>query len=659
MEIPGEQTLKSLFNRWPLPLGVMCKQKGGLTKSVGARSPLIRKRKLIVIWTALITAVIGLIELPLPLEDAYRSARAELRTKAAPSDIVFVAIDDRTLRILEKPAPSRSQFAQVTENLFQAGADKVVFDKAFADPTTVADDTALSNTLAKYGASVRLGAFPEVNNGFQQHEALLPNSTLLKNAQLASMMGESRPFGFSVAFETQAFVAGRTIPSISAFLADYKREPGQFYPDFAFDVATIPNVSFIDLLNGKVPADDIAGKRFIVSETHLASTDMRNLPLGDQVPGAFFHVIASHTLDGGLPLDLGWVPACFVALLLVGLQACRARTDPILLWGGVGLLLAVPIALDFWAVNLDVMPAIMALCIGSSWLGRFARKTLSGEINLPLCRTLETVSDPQACDVFSLKIRNFSALSAGAAKTLPAQIADLVMRRIDLVENAESYAFENNALIWLRPRLEARARDHALGIQALFRDGIIIEGSVVHVETGIGLDTNHELAIRQRIRNAAQCAEDASRLGLGVQVADAAYLTERDWQLQTLAELEIALQSRSIELAYQPKVMISTGRIIGAEALLRWEHPTMGAMPTEKLIALVENAGRISALTDYVLDVALEACCEAMMISPDFRIAVNISARSLTDKEFAPTVAAKLAAHHIPPENLILEITET
>ncbi|MDA7787935.1 EAL domain-containing protein [Sphingomonadaceae bacterium] len=612
------------------------------------------------VWTALIAAIIGVIEMPLPVEDAYRAARAELRAKPAPDNIVLLKVDDRTLRILSRSEPSRSQVAQVVDTLFSLDADRVVFDRAFADPTTEADDKVLAEALSRHGSRVRIGASPIIDNGSQQHEALLPNSTLRPSAHLASMLGESSPFSLSANFDTSATVDGQQIPGIAAFLAGYTGPKGSFRPDFAYRIADVPTMSFVDVLNGDITEQQVSGKRFIVAPTHITNTDMHRLPLGEEISGAYFHILAAHTLSGGLPVDLGWIPATILAVLLVGLQARSKRPRASVFWTGTTFLLVAPFFLDSISLNLDVMPGLMTLIIGNTWLARAASKTFTGETNLLQSKVLEGLPGHAVCDVFALKIRNFPAISASIAGKTSSDIADLIVSRIAPIEQATSYAFENNTIIWLKPSQPAKVgQDHAAGILALFRHGIPLESIIIQVEVGMGLDANTSLPIRQRIHNALQCAEDAVKSDTGIRAADDAYLLDREWRSQTLSELDAALESKSVGVAYQPKVIILSGRVSGAEALLRWEHPEKGPIPAKKIVALAEESGRITRLTEYVLDIALSEAHEAIAVDPRFRMAVNVSARSLADKSFLGIVAGKLAEHHFPAENLILEITET
>src|SRR5205085_1612522 len=112
-------------------------------------------------------------------------------------------------------------------------------------------------------------------------------------------------------------------------------------------------------------------------------------------------------------------------------------------------------------------------------------------------------------------------------------------------------------------------------------------------------------------------------------------------------------------VAYQPKLDLATRRIIGAEALARWTHPDKGPIAATEFVAAAEQHNRIGKLTDYVLQNAVAAAAQINKRGGEFDIAVNLSARSLTDRGFTLRLSALLARHGLSPQHLTLELTET
>ncbi|BDZ62473.1 hypothetical protein Lsed01_00872 [Demequina sediminis] len=130
-------------------------------------------------------------------------------------------------------------------------------------------------------------------------------------------------------------------------------------------------------------------------------------------------------------------------------------------------------------------------------------------------------------------------------------------------------------------------------------------------------------------------------------------------RLRLLADLRTALDSDQLHVVYQPQVDLHDLHTVGVEALVRWEHPERGLVPPDEFIPLAENSGLIFPLTALVLDTALEELARWRAAGDEIRLAVNLSARHLSDSALPSQVAAALARHDVPSSALVLEVTET
>jgi diguanylate cyclase (GGDEF)-like protein len=126
-----------------------------------------------------------------------------------------------------------------------------------------------------------------------------------------------------------------------------------------------------------------------------------------------------------------------------------------------------------------------------------------------------------------------------------------------------------------------------------------------------------------------------------------------------VAELRTAIELDQLVVHYQPQVDLETGLVVGAEALCRWEHPTRGLLLPADFISVAEQSGLVRPFTLRVLDQAVRECVRWQAIGRPVSVAVNLSARSLLDRLLPDDVAAVLARHNLPPDRLVLEITET
>ena len=130
-------------------------------------------------------------------------------------------------------------------------------------------------------------------------------------------------------------------------------------------------------------------------------------------------------------------------------------------------------------------------------------------------------------------------------------------------------------------------------------------------------------------------------------------------RLALLGDLRSALEHRTLEVHFQPKVSVRSGQVIAAEALVRWSHPERGPISPEVFVSLAEQAGLIEELTSLVLAEALDAAAEWQRRGWDISVAVNVSAQSLLDEELEPLVAEALDHAGLDSGCLTLEITES
>lgn len=122
------------------------------------------------------------------------------------------------------------------------------------------------------------------------------------------------------------------------------------------------------------------------------------------------------------------------------------------------------------------------------------------------------------------------------------------------------------------------------------------------------------------------------------------------------AALRSAVESKSLRIVYQPIVSLETMRIEGCEALCRWDHPELGAVPPSTFIPLAEQMGIISEVTSFVLN---SACNECVKWPSHISVSVNLSAMDFRNRDIIELVRAALAGSGLSPERLEIEVTET
>jgi diguanylate cyclase (GGDEF)-like protein len=130
-------------------------------------------------------------------------------------------------------------------------------------------------------------------------------------------------------------------------------------------------------------------------------------------------------------------------------------------------------------------------------------------------------------------------------------------------------------------------------------------------------------------------------------------------RLSLMMELRQAIDRDELELYFQPKIDVKSERVVHAEALVRWNHPRHGVMRPDEFIPLAEQSGRIGLITKWVIRKAIRQCAEWRKDGLELTVAVNLSALDLFDTELPTFISGLLAEVALPPERLMLEITES
>ncbi|XTR52176.1 putative bifunctional diguanylate cyclase/phosphodiesterase [Pseudarthrobacter sp. So.54] len=205
----------------------------------------------------------------------------------------------------------------------------------------------------------------------------------------------------------------------------------------------------------------------------------------------------------------------------------------------------------------------------------------------------------------------------------------------------------------------------ATDIGAKLRDALeapfLIDGVALDVEASIGvvLSGEHGTDPTLLLQRADVAMYVAKAQDLGVFAYDPDADGHSPAKLALLGELRRALTGDQLVLHYQPKVSLDSGEIVGAEALVRWQHPDRGLIFPDAFIPLAEHTGLIGPLTSQVLDTALAQARVWMDDGQPLTMSVNLSARSLLDDALPGHVAGLLALHGVPAGLLELEITES
>jgi EAL domain-containing protein (putative c-di-GMP-specific phosphodiesterase class I) len=140
--------------------------------------------------------------------------------------------------------------------------------------------------------------------------------------------------------------------------------------------------------------------------------------------------------------------------------------------------------------------------------------------------------------------------------------------------------------------------------------------------------------------------------------SDACNVNSRD-RLELISELRRAIDQQELVVHFQPIADIARGRVVGTEALVRWDHPHRGFMPPDSFIPLAETTGLIRPLALYVLEESLRQRRDWAAAGLDLHVSVNLSTRNLLDPALPASIAELLRQFATPANALTVEVTET
>ena len=186
-------------------------------------------------------------------------------------------------------------------------------------------------------------------------------------------------------------------------------------------------------------------------------------------------------------------------------------------------------------------------------------------------------------------------------------------------------------------------------------EGITVE---VGVSIGVALYPEHGVDASELMRGADVAMYVAKRDHMTVSIYDVDKDHHSVRNLSMSGELRQAMDQDELALFFQPQIDVASGRLVGAEALLRWDHPRHGMVSPDEFVSLAEQTGLIRPLTRWVIGKALKQLSVWQENGLDIGLSVNLSPRNLHEEGFANSIAEVMKRRGLRPELITLEITE-
>ena len=253
--------------------------------------------------------------------------------------------------------------------------------------------------------------------------------------------------------------------------------------------------------------------------------------------------------------------------------------------------------------------------------------------------------------------------------TLGRNSSDLLLKQIatrlqSVVVGVDSVArIDGNIFSLLVPATDNKNAGVALAknVQAALDPTFKVErlNLAVHSNIGIVNFPEHGEDVDSLVQKAGVALFMAGQSHEGYAVYTPAFDDHSPRRLTLMSELRQAIEKEQLQIYYQPKVSIETGRLYGAEALVRWHHPKHGFISPDEFIPMAERTRMIKHLTLWALKQTFRQCAEWHRQGFELTVSVNLSARDLHDPELPDIVAGVAASTGVNPAWMMLEITES
>jgi EAL domain-containing protein (putative c-di-GMP-specific phosphodiesterase class I)/GGDEF domain-containing protein len=554
-----------------------------------------------------------------------------------------------------------------------AGVRSIAFDVDFSARSDPDQDAALARALARAGGNVILPTLRQPAGAGQAAEIeSVPIEAFADKAFLAAVNvrpdrdGQVRTMPLGI--ETH----GTPRPSLATMVAEKGAEIGrEFEIDYSIEPASIPRHSMVDLVRGKVPAGSLAGKRVVIGATAVEVWDRYAVPRHGVLPGVVIQALGAETLmQGPVPQRRGGVWPLLLALFAVAVASRPGNRN--LRMGAFALLslgvLAMPLIGEaYWATSFSIAPALAALLtatgigLGLIVTERMQQRSMTdpatGLPNLAALCSAAIASSGR--NVVVSRIDRFATIASGLGPEATAKLVQRVADRLHFANRqAVIYRADEATLAWIEDRAdEADLGERLEAVAAVMRSPVDC-GRLIDVALTFGL-AGGDKPVQQLVAEASFSAAQSAQSGMRWQRFTEADSVATHRALSLLGELDSAMASGQLWNAYQPKLELATGRIIGAEALIRWEHPQFGPIAPDQFIPLIEEHKRVGDVTVFVLEQAIEDALGWAAAGSPIGVAVNVSATLLADHGFIERIARVLQSTSLPTECVTIEVTES
>ena len=632
------------------------------------------------VLAVVMTTMLMLAGLTAAIEQSSKSAISSLQRKSASGDFVIVELDAKSLNAIGQWPWPRQMHAQLIDKLSQNNAAQIAFDVDFSAQSNPASDAALADAIDRSNSTVILATFKQLSvDGGAEFSENLPRPEFAQNAILASVnvtpndAGQIANYGYG---ETTGHVVR---PSLAALLTGASGDLSHsFEIDQAVDPATIPRLSAVDVLNGKVDPALVSGKNMLIGATAIELGDRYATPNHGVIPGVVIHAMAIETLVQGMNIEA--LDGFWPYLLVVALVATMAY-----FWHGkkgrqayarTGALVAVFVALGakygaYWTGTINIEIGLTVAFLLSYWaidLIVSTYQTLAHErssdasTELPNGQAmLQRAQKMPAARVAVAQIGNFTEITAICSAEELVAIVQSIARRLQMLAlDGRVYRTGTDQIAWfVDAQYEGRLQDHFDTAASFMLQPVEGGDRTLKLQVHCGYMEGESNAALELLSKASIAAHNATKHGYRWIAYSDDINDIANEKLTILSDVDAAIREQHIWVAYQPKMDVASNRIESAEALARWQHPVLGNIGPDRFIPLLEAEGRMAELTLHILRQSLSDMALWNSMGKAINVSVNISAALLLDSEFVELCVAAVVDSGVEASQVTFEITET
>lgn len=602
------------------------------------------------------------------IENALKNLREDTFANSASADLVIVEVDAQSLQTIDSWPWPRGHYAQAIERLNNAGVTQIAFDIDFSSHSDPKEDQIFADAIAASEATIILPTFRQRSSGASEHYVEnLPIDMLAEHAFLGSVNVHPGKDGQLNRYSYGTKTAGLPRPSLASMLSGSAASVDEdFAINQSIDPATIPRLSFANLINGEFDHSQLSGKKVMIGATAIELGDRYPIRRYGVIPGVVIQALATETLtQGAIVPDLGpFLPLIASAIMLAALAywikpRSFAMPSIALGLGGGGLVLILEAQ---YIATFAIVPMLIFLGLFMA-LRRFfstsfalrqsqMRHALSG---LPNEASLaKYIKDNEERLIIVARIANFRDVTALTNAIAREQLFGGLSDRLSiLAKENRFFHLEADTFAWIAEGYdEGSVGDHCDTASALFRSPFLADSTKLklnaHFGASIGSIEKAKIAADQAIAKKQRWAWHDE------QVSDQVSFEQR-----LLVDLEQAMADGDIFIMFQPKWGLAEQSVVGAEALVRWEHEEFGLVRPDLFIPLLERENKIEDLTLYVIKNALNEMLKWHFTHPHLSCAINVSAPLLSDPRFVELAINLIKDAEVDPAKVAFEVTES